>query len=131
MIQPDRAEGFGGHPLPNDNCYIQISMARMQLKFDGFLFKEYYPVLHSFVELSRQGEDRVMVPFVAGPAHLAELASHAEQLIVNQSVPVLGPTPYLGGDVKLAAGLCAAQSQDYLDGLLGVASASLFARIIW
>lgn len=120
MIQPDRAPGISGRPIPANRCYVKVTLARMQLRDSRFLNKEYYPLVHSFVELSRQGADRVTVPFVAGPAQLSDLGKGEEQVILAKNVDLIGPTPYIGGNLNVAIGLCAAVAKDYLDNLLGV-----------
>jgi hypothetical protein len=119
-ITPERAECIGGDVLEPHQCYIKVSIARMQLRDRRFLHKVYYPVVHSFVELSRQGADRVTVPFIAGPSQLADLAKGSEDVILTKNVDVCGPAPYIGGEVNVAIGLCAAVAKDYLDNLLGV-----------
>lgn len=121
MIRPDRApDRFGGHRLLPNECYVRISVARMQLTYDRVLYKDYYPVVHSFVELSREGAGNPVVPFVVGPANLAELSQSHENQILIQNVPILSETPYIGSDVKLALALCATQSNDYLKNLLDI-----------
>lgn len=120
MIKPSRADGFGGTEITPNEAYVTVAVTRMQLTYGRELFKEYYPVVHSFIEMDREGSDSPIVPFVAGPGQLAELTRSNESRIVFGNIPVLGPTPYIGGDLKLAAALCAVESKDYLDNLLGV-----------
>ncbi len=120
MIKPERAPGSSGRALPEGQCYVKVTLARMQLRDSRFLNREYYPVVHSFVELSRQGADRVTVPFIAGPAQLSDLGKGEEQVILAKNVDLIGPTPYIGGNLNIAIGLCAAVAKDYLDNLLGV-----------
>ena len=120
-IPPENAGDVGGLPLVANECYVEVKLSRMHLRYDGFLNKEYYPLAHSFVELAREGSDRVIVPCVAQPKQLSTAAGEGnEDLIVVQNIPLMGPTPYIGGAVSVAIGLCAAERRDYLDDLLGV-----------
>ena len=120
MIAPERAGNRGGTPIEPKKAYVQFRLRRMRLRYAGFLHKEFYPVVHSFVEVSRKGANRVTVPYVAGPGQLSELDKGEEQVILTQNVDLIGPTPYIGGTVNLAVGLCAAQAKDYLSNLVGV-----------
>jgi hypothetical protein len=120
MVKPENAGGVGGNPIEPHRCYVKVSIARMQLKDARFLHKVYYPIVHSFVELSRQGADRVTIPYVAGPAQLSDLAKGSEEVVLAKNVDVCGPAPYIGGEINVAIGLCAAVAKDYLDNLLGV-----------
>jgi hypothetical protein len=120
MIAAERAGNRGGSPIEPKKAYIQVRLRRMRLQYAGFLHKEFYPVVHSFIDLSRKGANRVTLPYVAGPGQLAELDKGEEQVIISQNVDLIGPTPYIGGTVNVAVGLCAAQAKDYLGNLVGV-----------
>ncbi|MFB9959028.1 hypothetical protein [Agromyces bracchium] len=71
-----------------------------------------------FVELSREGENKVTIPFVAGKSKLSD--EGVEKTLVVRNVEILGPTPYIGGTVNVAIGLVASVANDYFDNLVGV-----------
>ncbi|KQM81301.1 hypothetical protein ASE68_16070 [Agromyces sp. Leaf222] len=98
--------------------YLSISIVRMQLRYAGILWRDFVPVAHSFVELSREGENKVTIPFVAGKSKLSD-EGIAKTLVVR-NIDVLGPTPYIGGTVNVAVGLFASVANDYFDNLVGV-----------
>jgi len=120
MVAPEHAGGIGGRPVRPREAYVQVRMKLMRLQYDGFVTKRFYPVVHSFVDMSRKGAGRLTVPYVAGPGQLAELDTGQQQVIVSKNVDLIGPTPYIGGTVNVALGLCAAEAKDYLDNLVGV-----------
>lgn len=121
-LPPERAGGVGGNPLTPNECYMKISLTRMRNRDKRVLTKDYYPTLHSFVTMSVAG-GVAELPVVASPDKLAELdPGNVDR--AQQRVFVLCPvTPYIGGDVGLAAGLFAVKERDLLKDFLDVLGA--------
>lgn len=121
-IRDDRSDTRGGGRPVRPNCYVQVRLRRMQLEYGRIAWADFEPIAGAFVELSRDGQDRVTTPFLAGREALPGYQKTEEHLILTQNVPVIPYTPYSGGDLRVAIGLSAAKSNDYLSNLLGVMS---------
>jgi hypothetical protein len=117
LIRPERAGNVGGNPITAGSSYVSLSVARMRLKYGGVLWKDFYPMVHSFVELAREGANEVTVPFVS--SSLFEDQRDTGRIIA-QNFDLLRPTPYIGGNLNVAVGLFAAEERDYLKNLVDV-----------
>jgi hypothetical protein len=100
--------------------YLTITVARMQLEYSRLGWATYYPAVQSYVELSRYGANEITIPSIAGPEQLASEGARSASLVLVRDVPVLTATPYLGGPVRVAIGLFATKSNDYMNNLLSI-----------
>jgi hypothetical protein len=125
-IDPSRADGVGGDLIPANEAYVSVTLARMMLKHSGVLWKEFYPVVHSFIELSREDANEVIIPFVSSSA-MPQLTENGGR-VIQQNIDLLKSTPYIGGNLNVGVGLFAAQSADYLKNLLDVLGS--FSKVV-
>ena len=117
-VQPEAAGGIGGNVLAPGLCYVRVSLAKMRLQFSGRLWKDFYPVAQSSIELSRENANRITVPFVVDPGTIANLAHDNGQVIEASNIDLLPTTPYIGGGINVALSLSSAVSKDYLQNAL-------------
>lgn len=101
-----------------DNVYIRIKLVQMFLGLDRVWTSARAPVVHAFPKfLHHNGYKEV--PVVIGPGKLKEaLGDQPYQRMVTMNQTVLGPIPYLGGDLDLVLALFAFETKDYADELL-------------
>ena len=102
---------------PN-KCYFRIWLNDMFLAQKRVGYKAYSPIVHATCRFNYDGATRDL-RLVMGPGQ-SQILDAARDRTVNLNYPLLGPVPYLGGDVELQLALVALQSADYGDQLLDI-----------
>jgi hypothetical protein len=105
---------FAEETLISDQCYFQISLAEMFIRDRRqywFTFLPFVLVLAEFIF----NNERTSVPVFAGEDF--QFLKSIEKFIHGESVeyrniPLIGPTPYMGGGIKLFIGLFRTQNED-------------------
>jgi hypothetical protein len=119
-IPPDRADGgFGGESLIPQESYVRMMLTEMRIQNLREGWRNYYPAVHSFSKISYANSVKE-VPYVAGPGQLNDLDPTRLDRVINVNHVLLGPLPYLGGQVEVLTGLFSVSEQDYAKQLLGV-----------
>jgi hypothetical protein len=101
--------------------YVHITLERMHLRQGRRLWTSRRPVLHSFVMADVPG-GRYEVPMVAGPGALEQLSDGEGDRVVIGRLSLLGPTPFVGGDLEMTCGLFTVTARDFAGDLLNLAS---------
>jgi hypothetical protein len=101
-----------------DKCYFRVWLSDMFLAQTRVGYKAYSPIVHATCRFNYDGATRDL-RLVMGPGQ-SQILNAARDRTVNLNYSLLGPVPYLGGDVELQLALVALQSADYGDQLLDV-----------
>jgi hypothetical protein len=91
--------------------YVMLRLAEMYLKRTRVLWKEFYPVVHSFVAYGDPAGQR-SIATVAGPGQLKDLGTDDMDRLINLACKLAGPMVYDGQDIELLAGLYAVPAKD-------------------
>lgn len=91
--------------------YVVLRLAEMYLKTTRVLWREYYPVVHSFVAHGDPLAQR-NIATVAGPGQLKDLGSANLDRLIGLAYRLAGPIVYDGQDIELLAGLYAVPAAD-------------------
>jgi len=102
----------------SDKVYIRIKLVQMFLGQDRVWTSTRAPVVHAFPRfLYHNGYEEV--PVIIGPGKLKEaLGDQPYQRMVSMNQTVIGPVPYLGGDLDVVIALFAFETKDYADEFL-------------
>ncbi len=101
-------------PIMPDRSYLRVKLTHMYLEYERVWTQNRVPVVHAYPRFdSCQG--RMDMPVIVGPSKLkAEDGQHLHRVMtLNQTV--LGPIPYIGGDLELILALFAAPTENYAD----------------
>lgn len=99
-------------------CYFRVWLSDMFLAQKRVAYKAYSPIVHATCRFNYDGTTRDL-GLVVGPGQ-SPILNAARDRTVNLNYPLLGPAPYLGGDIELQLALVAMQSADYGEQLLDV-----------
>jgi hypothetical protein len=92
-------------------CYLRVWLNDMYLAHRRVLYQVRQPLVHAACKFEYGSETRDL-RLVVGPGQSAKLTAGLEH-IANLNYPLLGPVPYLGGNVELLITLMAMQTADY------------------
>lgn len=107
-------------PIQVESKYISILLRSMKITDARRLWNKFHPVVHSYVSIPHRDGIQAEFQVVTSPAELLKLdAGHLDRVItLNQ--PLLGPTPYRGGDLTLKLALYSVKSSDLAKPFIGV-----------
>lgn len=91
--------------------YVVLRLAEMYLKTIRVLWKESYPLVHSFIAYGDPSAPR-SVATIAGPGQLKELGTDNLDRVIGLAYRLAGPLVYDGQDIELLAGLYAVPAKD-------------------
>lgn len=114
-IHPNRIKMKEEETLIEPNkSYVRVKLKQMFLGYQRIWVQNRMPVVHAFPRfLHAQGY--LEIPVIIGPNRLKNLEGQNVQRVVSLNQTVLGPVPYLGGDLELVIALFAAKTQNYAD----------------
>jgi hypothetical protein len=95
----------------NGDDYVVLRLAEMYLKTTRVLWKESYPLVHSFVAYGDPAAPR-SIAAIAGPGQLKELGTDNLDRLIGLAYRLAGPWVYDGQDIELLAGLYAVPARD-------------------
>jgi hypothetical protein len=98
-------------PFVVGDDYVVLRLAEMYLRTTRILWKESYPLVHSFVGYGDPAAPR-SVATVAGPGQLKELGTDNLDRLIGLAYRLAGPTVYDGQDIELLAGLYSVPAAD-------------------
>lgn len=101
------AEGYTETSIKNDEAYFIVRLKEMYLRNIRILWRKFYPMLHSYVQLGSVESHNV-----AGPGQLRELGEANLERIVNLNTRLTELIAYKGGDVDFLVGLYSVPGQD-------------------
>lgn len=99
-------------------CYLRIWLNDMYLAHKRVLYQTRCPIVHASCRFNYASSQRDL-RLVVGPRQSEHLGSALNHM-VNLNYPLLGPVPYIGGDVELLIALMAMEVTDYGNQLLDV-----------
>ncbi|NEH49580.1 hypothetical protein GR210_12385 [Rhizobium leguminosarum] len=95
----------------NGDDYVVLRLAEMYLKTTRVLWRESYPLVHSFVVYGDPAAPR-SIGAIAGPGQLKELGTDNLDRLIGLAYRLAGPFVYDGQDIELLAGLYAVPAKD-------------------
>jgi hypothetical protein len=98
-------------PFAAVDDYVVLRLAEMYLKTTRVLWKESYPLVHSFVGYGDPAAPR-SIASIAGPGQLKELGTDNLDRLIGLAYRLAGPLVYDGQDIELLAGLYAVPAKD-------------------
>lgn len=98
-------------PFVVEDDYVVLRLAEMYLRTTRVLWKEAYPLVHSFVGYGDPAAPR-SVAAIAGPGQLKELGTDNLDRLIGLAYRLAGPVVYDGQDIELLAGLYAVPAAD-------------------
>ncbi len=111
-----------------DNSYFQITLSEMFLKNDREYFIEYIPFTVFLTNFIYNNEKDGIYPFIAGNDTLGEIAKYVgKEYIEIRNTNVVGPVPYMGGDISLFVGLFGTKANDLTKVLFSMVEKSIKA----
>ena len=99
--------GSPPQPCEANACYFALRVTEMYLESCRKLWKQVYPVVHAYVDVGGAAHHVII-----GPTQLAALGDANLNLLADFNQRLVGPVPYLGGDVHLLAGLYSIPGRD-------------------
>lgn len=94
-----------------EDAYVMISLAEMFLKRTRVLWREFYPVVHSFITYGNPQAPQT-VGTVAGPGQLKDLGTANLDKVIPLAFPLAGPIVYDGQNIEALLGLYAVPAKD-------------------
>lgn len=94
-----------------EDAYVMISLAEMFLKRTRVLWREFYPVVHSFITYGNP-QALQTVGTVAGPGQLKDLGTANLDKVIPLAFPLAGPIVYDGQNIEALLGLYAVPAKD-------------------
>ena len=91
--------------------YVVFRLAEMYLRVTRVLWKEFYPLVHSFVAYGDSAAPHSTAA-IAGPGQLKDLGTENLDRLIGLSYRLAGPLVYDGQDIELLAGLYAVPAKD-------------------
>jgi hypothetical protein len=91
--------------------YVVLRLAEMYLKTTRLLWREFYPLVHSFVAYGDPAAPR-SIAAIAGPGQLKELGTDNLDRLIGLAYRLAGPLVYDGQDIELLVGLYAVPAED-------------------
>jgi hypothetical protein len=98
-------------PFAAKQDYVVLRVAEMYLQKTRRLWREYYPVVHTFVAYGDPAAQRT-VAGIAGPGQLKDLGTENLDRLVGLAYRIAGPIVYDGQDIEMLAGLYAVPAKD-------------------
>jgi hypothetical protein len=106
---------FEGRTLVPRKDYVEIRLKSMRIPFEKIGSRRYYGTVHSFITLnSLVGQGEAAFNVVTTPNALQKVDSNNLNNAIQTDIPLLGPVPYLGGDIKVEAGVFSVLAQDLI-----------------
>ncbi|NKL24764.1 hypothetical protein [Rhizobium leguminosarum] len=94
-----------------EDAYVMISLAEMFLKRTRVLWREFYPVVHSFITYGNP-QAPLTVGTVAGPGQLKDIGTANLDKVIPLAFPLAGPIVYDGQNIEALLGLYAVPAKD-------------------
>jgi hypothetical protein len=117
-IDPPQLAGVDApQPIEPGQAYCSIRLCEMYLATARKLWRDVYPMVHSYAQF---GTTNLHV--VASPSQLADLGNANLDRIANLNVRLGGPFPYNGEEIALLIGLYAVPGNDATKSLIDVVS---------
>jgi hypothetical protein len=116
-VLPDHVADNNKNPVELDEAfrvsddYVVISIAEMFLGKTRVLWREFYPVVHSFVNYGNPQAPKD-VASVAGPGQLKDLGTANLDRVIGLAYTLAGPIVYDGQPIELLSGLYAVPAKD-------------------
>jgi hypothetical protein len=121
LTAPQVPGNASGRALAPRKDYVEIRLKSMRIPFERVGGRRYYGTVHSFITLnSLAGSGEASFNVVTTPGQLQKVDPNNLSNVVQTDIPLLGPVPYLGGDVKLEAGVFSVLAQDLIAPFLKV-----------
>lgn len=113
-LDPSHVMGLAP-PLPfqKNRAYVVLRLVEMYLATARKLWRQIYPVLHSYVACGDLQQNTI-----CGPGQLLELGDSNLDRVSNLNRILAGPIPYDGEDVSLIAGLYSVPGHDSAKALI-------------
>jgi hypothetical protein len=122
--------GTAVRPIAEDEEYVEVTLRRLKILHVRVGTKKFYGAVHSDISLYHSSGQVVNFKSLITPEELKGKdvdATHLDRVIISNQ-PLVGPTPYRGGDFQLNLALLSVKSVDlagpFLDVLSGLASAA-------
>lgn len=116
MLTPQQVPGnVQGRPLTPRKDYVEIRLKSMRIPFERIGTRQYYGTVYSFITLnSLAGQGDAAFNVVTTPSALQKVDPVNLKNAIQTDIPLLGPVPYFGGDVKVEAGVFSVMAQDLI-----------------
>jgi hypothetical protein len=95
-----------------DQAYINVWLKSMRIVNVRKGLSEFYPTVHSHIELQNISGKASSFNYVTTPNNLEKLDGSRIDKVVNINRRLLGPVPYRGGDIKFEVGLFSIKQAD-------------------
>lgn len=120
--QPLDASHVSGLPAPQSftagQSYFEIRLIEMYLASARKLWRELYPMLHSYIDYGAFEQNSI-----AGPGQLPQLGDTNLDRVGSLNQLLMGPIPFDGEEITLLAGLYAMPGHDAVKALIDALSA--------
>lgn len=100
--------------IKSDSEYISIVLKSMRVVNVRVGFSKFYTTVHSYISLSHASGTRANFYVCTTPGQLEEFDKSNVDRIININKRLLGPVPYVGGDLNLELGLFSIKSADLI-----------------
>jgi hypothetical protein len=94
-----------------EDQYVMVSLAEMFLKRTRVLWREFYPVVHSYITYGNPQAPQNAAT-VAGPGQLKDLGTANLDKVIPLAFPLAGPIVYDGQNIEALLGLYAVPAKD-------------------
>ncbi len=107
-------------PIENGGSYLSVFLRSTRIVDVRKGWSKFYPVVHSYTAIPRTDGRKAEFQVVTSPSRLAELDADHLDNVINVNHRLLGPAPFMGGDINVEIGLFSVKSSDMAKPFLGV-----------
>ena len=115
---PDPGLEISGKEIKPDQCYVELYVESFRLEKARNFTTTFHPVIYSFVELARLGNDRAQLASVTKPKELANLDPKNFDKVITYSKQMMPTMPWRGTPFGLQLGLFSVKSGNLLTPLI-------------
>lgn len=111
---------FQHEPIIAEQVYLSIFLRSMHIVDVRKGIAKFYGAVHSYISLPHLSGKRAQFHFLTTPAQLKDIDPGHTDRIINVDKRILGPVPYIGGDVEVEIGLFSVKSTELAGPFLSV-----------
>ena len=109
---------ISGYAMPPGDCYIEVFVESLRLKWSRQFTSTFNGVIYSFLTLPQFGSGTVDLAAISKPQKLAELDPDNLDRVIPVSKRMAGAIPWHGGPLGLELGLFAVRQKELLTPIL-------------
>jgi hypothetical protein len=114
---------WSGQPIAADECYLEIYLESLRLKYARRFATTFQGVVYAFANLAVEGQESADLAAVSTPNELAKLDGKSLDRVIVLSKKIMGPVAWRGGDLKVQIGLFSVETGNIVGDVLSLVTA--------